>query len=148
MVKYHEDAYWPNNLSLFAFDFKGSLVQMKKLSQKTQSSMFLWMSLHSKRLFCSLYGKQKCHNFFFLFSVPIDIFFLSRLLLLLLELKKKTENIWTPCKETRWDCKDTDKNIWLASSWHLTMWAHFIISNWLKYHSNTPYIIIFQIKNE
>ena len=63
MVKFHEDAYWLNNLSLFAFNIWGPWDQINKIMRENRRPVLLAISLEYLRIFCLLQGVQKWTKF-------------------------------------------------------------------------------------
>ena len=124
MVKCHENAYSPKNLSLFAFNIEGYWGLIKKKLKEIKSQMFLSMSLHLWKCFVFLQGIQK--------NCKIIVFFSSQYWVKLgpkkdnhelLWLKKENNYFtifWMPCKKAKYfqRCKDIDKNIWLFVSFN------------------------------
>ena len=45
MVKFHEDAYWLNNLSLFAFNIEGHWSQINKIMRENRPPVLSSISL-------------------------------------------------------------------------------------------------------
>ena len=124
MVKCHENAYWPKNLSFFAFNIEGYWGLRKKKSEETKSWMFLSMSLHPRKWFVLLQGVQKnCQIIvFFFFSIwsenEVQIKIIKKF-------RNWKENSYLttfekPCKKAKHfqRCKDIDKNIWLFVSFN------------------------------
>ena len=122
MVKWHENAYSPKNLSPFAFNIEGYWGRIKKKLKETKSQMFLSMSLHLWKCFAFVHGIEKLQSncLLFLVSTIHDYLLLD---LVLLNKKKKTmiwQILWIPCRRTIHfqRCKDIDKNIWLFISFN------------------------------
>ena len=53
MVKCHEDAYWPNNLSLFALDIEGYWEQINKVMKENRPLVLSSLSLEYYKIFHS-----------------------------------------------------------------------------------------------
>ena len=130
MVKFHEDAYWLHNLSLFAFNIRGPWDQINKIMRENRRPVLLSISLEYLEIFCSLQGVLK--------MVPIPTFFPECLKLTRSQYKayqnfrhrRKKCQIWTifgtPCNEqniSRYS-KDIDNNTWgLFSIIILSIWC-------------------------
>ena len=101
MVKWHENAYSPKNLSPFAFNIEGYWDLIKKKLKEIKSQMFLSMSLYLWKCFAFSHGVQN------IFGPSFTQYWEE----------KKTmiwQNFWTPCRKRKHfqRCKDVDKNIW------------------------------------
>ena len=59
MVKFHEDAYWLNNLSLFAFNSEGHWSQINRNMSKNRPPVLSSISLEYLKMLCSLQGVLK-----------------------------------------------------------------------------------------
>jgi len=59
MFKFHEDAYWHNNLSLFAFNIEGTWDKINKIMREKRHPVLLSISLEYLDIFCSLQGVPK-----------------------------------------------------------------------------------------
>ena len=59
MVKCHEDAYWPNDLSLFSLDMEGYWDQKNKVMKENRPLVLSSLSLEYLKIFYSLQGVPK-----------------------------------------------------------------------------------------
>ena len=59
MVKFHEDAYWLNNLSLFAFNSEGHWNQINIIMRENRPPVLSSISLEYLEILCSLQGVLK-----------------------------------------------------------------------------------------
>ena len=73
MVKCHEDAYWPNNLSLFALDIKGYWGQKIKVMKENRPPVLSSLSLEYLEISYSLQGVPKMVQILTYFSSMSEI---------------------------------------------------------------------------
>ena len=59
MVKFHEDAYWLNNLALFAFNSEGHWSQINRIMRENRPPVLSSISLEYLEILCSLQGVLK-----------------------------------------------------------------------------------------
>ena len=73
MVKCHEDASWPNNLSLFALDIEGYWDQKNKVMKENRPPVLSSLSLEYFKIFYSLQGVPKMVQILTYFSSISEI---------------------------------------------------------------------------
>ena len=59
MVKFHMDAYWLDNLSLFAFNIEGHWSQINRIMRENRPPVLSSISLEYLEILCSLQGVLK-----------------------------------------------------------------------------------------
>jgi len=59
MVKFHEDAYWLNNLSLFALNIEGHWSQINRIMRENRPPVSSSIYLEYLEILCSLQGVLK-----------------------------------------------------------------------------------------